>query len=179
MLVLGLVSTASATLKELYVASGATLGTAPDESAYVDADDTIDMMTCTYLWIGIRNHDAGTEDDAGMETMWLGFDDTSNGEWTTNYTMQYMTDHPSEWNNVLYTQYNAWWCNLAAVSTYLVPVGIMDAKEFHCTAVSDVTVTLLDEAGENVYDSFVIHQIPEPMTLALLGLGGLLLRRRK
>ena len=25
----------------------------------------------------------------------------------------------------------------------------------------------------------VIHEVPEPMTMALLGLGGLLLRRRK
>ena len=30
-----------------------------------------------------------------------------------------------------------------------------------------------------VLDTVVIHQVPEPMTIALLGLGGLLLRRRR
>jgi hypothetical protein len=30
-----------------------------------------------------------------------------------------------------------------------------------------------------IEDTLTIHQIPEPTTIALLGLGGLLLRRRK
>jgi len=37
---------------------------------------------------------------------------------------------------------------------------------------------VVDDAGA-VMDSQIIHQIPEPITLALLGLGGLFLRRRK
>ena len=48
---------------------------------------------------------------------------------------------------------------------------------FHCDGEGDVTLYLVDNNGE-VADSQVIHQIPEPMTLALLGLGGLLLRRK-
>ena len=47
-----------------------------------------------------------------------------------------------------------------------------------CEGLGDVTVTLMDETFA-VLDTAVIHQIPEPMTLALLGLGGLFLRRRK
>jgi hypothetical protein len=40
-------------------------------------------------------------------------------------------------------------------------------------------IMLLDENGAMI-DTILIHQIiPEPMTIALLGLGGLLLRRRK
>ena len=48
-----------------------------------------------------------------------------------------------------------------------------------CEGIGDVMVTLTNE-NFAVLDTAVIHQIvPEPMTLALLGLGGLFLRRRK
>ena len=36
-----------------------------------------------------------------------------------------------------------------------------------------------DFGTSELVDAVVIHQIPEPATIALLGLGGLLLRRRK
>ena len=49
---------------------------------------------------------------------------------------------------------------------------------FHCDGLGDVTLTLMDPAF-TVYDVQVIHNIPEPMTIALLGLGGLFLRRRR
>lgn len=42
---------------------------------------------------------------------------------------------------------------------------------FHCDGPGDVTIVLVDENGM-IVDSQVIHQ-PEPMTLGLLGLGGL------
>ena len=42
----------------------------------------------------------------------------------------------------------------------------------------DLTVQLWD-AGFNVIDSYTLEGIPEPATMLLLGLGGLLLRRRK
>ena len=53
---------------------------------------------------------------------------------------------------------------------------------FHCEGVGDATVQLWlspDFATYSMVDTAVISQIPEPMTMALLGLGGLLLRRRK
>jgi hypothetical protein len=54
---------------------------------------------------------------------------------------------------------------------------------FHCrTAPSDAVIYLYDAAvgeGAVVLDTIIVHQIPEPATIALLGLGGLLLRRRK
>lgn len=68
-----------------------------------------------------------------------------------------------------------------------IPVNqkIFDEILFTCLlAPNDVTIVLGivngdgEYTGEN-YDSIVIHQIPEPATIALLGLGGLLLRRRK
>jgi hypothetical protein len=50
---------------------------------------------------------------------------------------------------------------------------------FHCTGPVDVTIALANEDLTGVYDTLLIHQIPEPMTLGLLGLGAMFLRRRK
>lgn len=69
------------------------------------------------------------------------------------------------------------------------PAVLIDNILLHCTEPTDVVLDLiaLDGTtingevvqGGTVLDSLIIHQIPEPMTLTLLGLGGLLLRRRK
>jgi hypothetical protein len=59
----------------------------------------------------------------------------------------------------------------------LGPGVMVDGIIFHCEHPSDVTIGLWNIDGE-LMDMQVIHQ-PEPMTIVLLGLGGLLLRRRK
>jgi len=57
-------------------------------------------------------------------------------------------------------------------------VGILaDDISFHCNGIGDVKIAITDDDG-NVLDTQVIHQVPEPITIALLGLGGLFLRRR-
>ena len=55
---------------------------------------------------------------------------------------------------------------------------VADGVIFHCDGPEDVVLTLIDLDTGEIYDTQVIHQ-PEPMTMALLGLGGLFLRRRK
>ena len=60
------------------------------------------------------------------------------------------------------------------------PNGLLiDGLIFHCLGEGDVILTLIDAADVSVLDVVRIHQVPEPMTLSLLGLGGLFLRRRK
>jgi hypothetical protein len=62
-------------------------------------------------------------------------------------------------------------------------VGAIFLVDFHCLSPNNVlTIQLYDSRvgdGMVVVDSLTIHQIPEPMTMALLGLGGLFLKRRK
>ncbi|MBN1787714.1 MAG: PEP-CTERM sorting domain-containing protein [Sedimentisphaerales bacterium] len=65
-----------------------------------------------------------------------------------------------------------------------LPLGIVI---FHCDGEGDVLIDMMDiytmDMDWNqvipVYTGMVIHQIPEPATMALLAFGGLLLRRKK
>ena len=58
---------------------------------------------------------------------------------------------------------------------------LFDYRVFHCDGPEDVVLTLIDGSEGNfgyVYSTAYLHQ-PEPITIALLGLGGLFLRRRR
>lgn len=50
---------------------------------------------------------------------------------------------------------------------------LIDDIIFHCDGLGGVTLTLIGDDFVTVYDRQVIQQIPEPMTLFLLGVGGL------
>ena len=73
--------------------------------------------------------------------------------------------------------------NIADVGPLLNGLQI-DEILFHCEGLNDAVIELWmsPNYGAGTYrleDSVTINQIPEPMTMALLGFGALLLRRRK
>jgi hypothetical protein len=71
------------------------------------------------------------------------------------------------------------------------PAVLVNNVLLHCEEDTDVVLALVVKDGVgtvvdgqqlttgDILDSILIHQIPEPMTMVLLGLGGLFLRRRK
>lgn len=76
--------------------------------------------------------------------------------------------------------------DLVAIGTFRTSASpitgtIVNTILFHCESEFDGVINLYetDWVTPTLIDSVVIHQIPEPATIALLGLGGLLLRRRK
>jgi hypothetical protein len=81
-----------------------------------------------------------------------------------------------------------------AANTTVIPVEagttLADLIDFHCLGCPpggpvpcDIVISLYDAPDgappTTLFDSVVIHQTPEPASMLLLGLGGLLLRRRK
>lgn len=89
---------------------------------------------------------------------------------------------------------------IPAVAANSYPI-LMQGLLFHCNEPTDLTISLLAagagitrleyDANKNVIgqtviyapgtvlDTIMVHQIPEPMTMSLLGLGGLALLRRR
>ena len=57
--------------------------------------------------------------------------------------------------------------------------GVQWEVHFSCKAQGDATINLLTGDEVSIIDSITFHQVPEPMTIALLGIGGLLLHRRR
>lgn len=70
------------------------------------------------------------------------------------------------------------------------PLDLMDGLVIHCLEATDVVLTVTNTSDNTTINgevipagtlmhTLVIHQIPEPATIALLGLGGLLMLRRQ
>jgi copper(I)-binding protein len=67
-----------------------------------------------------------------------------------------------------------------AITSPTVQGMLVRSVFFHCDGPGDATIALVDDDGQ-IVDSQVVHQIPEPATMMLLGLGGVLaaIRRKR
>ena len=163
MLVLGMASMVNAALLQLSI-DGEIDGTenvteitiAPSDTILVDVQST-DGLPDNY-WLGITS--------LGGSGEWLG-------------SNLYAPPAPST-HVVTDGGYGADWFKVAMSSPVTdSEIGTWFDAIFHCTGEGDVSIDLYDASGNTVIDTILVHQTPEPMTIALLGLGGLLLRRRK
>ena len=182
MLVLGLASTASAAL---------TLQIATDPSVssdYSEEGSEYTLGVCENIWIGIYNDTQGQAGDPRQFGAYVGFDETTAGEWYEGETPNSaIYDPPVPFTptegNIYYGVtfgFDVWYSSIkVADAEKFVGVGVTSGFEFHCLDEVDVVITLLDEDYTTVLDTITIHQIPEPATIALLGLGGLFLRWRR
>jgi hypothetical protein len=77
------------------------------------------------------------------------------------------------------------WGKIFNAEPEAIPVGtvLADRIIFHCVCLGDAVISLWQANGDsvpvNLFDRVIIHQIPEPATMALLGLGAILLLNRR
>ena len=180
MLVLGMASLASALPTSLQISVGGVMEPT-NSDIYLLPTETIviDIWTTTEIYSG-----------GGLEGYFsLGVDPTYGS--FTGGTSQY----PTETGTVYYSGNGAAYLPSTEAGDFgtigsMQPSGsgmtgvIFDMIIFHCEAEGDAVINLYSvDFGATPYysliDTVTIHQIPEPMTVLLLGLGGLFLRRRK
>ena len=177
MLVLGMVSLANAAITDL------SMSTTYDGSVLEAGDTfTIDIYVSSMYMFGLQNHNmALIVSDASAGSI-------SGGTAAAAVGAQ---DFIQIWDDML----SPGWAEDAGVAMvfavvdgmYMQNTVVFDDIMFECLGKSDVTISwvtgVLDASDQYVVGEVLaelqVAQIPEPMTLALLGLGGLFLRRRK
>lgn len=178
MLVLGMASMANAAL---------TIMASPDgqPGTFVEVISSEILLAPTEtIWLAVEE----TEALPGGYAAWLGIpeDQMAKGEWTGNNAL---FSPPAQGDATWYTYaggtpyygFSYWTLTNTIAGVDLNTPGIAGAVEFHCLDLGPVDITYgYDGPLTPGHQILTIHQIPEPMTMALLGLGGLgLIRRRR
>jgi hypothetical protein len=179
MLVLGMASFASASLNVAISVNGSTTG--PDEITLQVSDTiTIDI------------YDAGGVPPYGQRNYgaYLDFQFPSMGCYAlSNPRLGPAAGDMASWSFATYAppaDYDEYTVSRSFTPQAVGdPAGAIFLVDFHCETPDNIVYVYLYHTliggGSQVIDTLTIHQvpIPEPMTVTLLGLGGLLLRRRK
>jgi hypothetical protein len=160
-----LAAISNAAILELSV-NGVTNGDGVDQAITLNPSDTV--MIDVYL--------SGDEDTAPW-TFYVEYDGPISPE-----GLGTIYSPPAVESTVSYYTYYDW------TTIYFSPTGstAVDPEigkwwetSFHCDGPGAASIVLWDSTGYVVLDTVTVTQLPEPMTIALLGLGGLFLRRRK
>jgi hypothetical protein len=182
-------------------------GYVPVQADYRDATD-VTLVPCEYLWVGVYNWKQGTVADSRKDNFMLGtVEPTPDTSWTGSYKMYAGVAgnngndglHPGLGEPLVdscpvneYYGVNDFGGGLVLDTWYLqlteaLPnagtfndIGVLDAKQLHCDQAFSIDVVgIYNPTTLARLDKVTIHQVPEPATLVLLGLGGFFLHRRK
>jgi hypothetical protein len=152
---------------------------APSEELVLGIDGVLAEPAGAY-WIVAVNVAVGTVNgDAATTVGGLSRVNVGDYAYNTNYLLYYAGLASDFYGNSALSAVSGGLGDLGALSGMVV-----DGIVFHCEALGDAVVQLYTSAtgGAGTWeleDSVVIHQVPEPATMALLGLGALVLRRKK
>ncbi|MFA5291397.1 MAG: PEP-CTERM sorting domain-containing protein [Phycisphaerae bacterium] len=151
------------------------LQTSASGTDFSDPGAAIDLMPSDTIWIGIYQ-----DIQLNANTM-IFITAPAPGSWTGQsvvFTPPALSGVPGWTYYGVIEGMDAWNGDFGLPGTEQGGPGLFGAVQFHCDAPGDVFITLTDE-NLNQMDTLVIHQIPEPATMVLLGLGGLFFRKKK
>lgn len=122
--------------------------------------------------IGIQNDQGADQYNAALML-------TGMGEWTGEAILNRPLPQAEGWQDFGVIEgfghvYFAWFAQPVVDK---LPAGILGELGYKCIGEGDAFIALTNDNLEPLA-MLTIHQIPEPMTLTLLGLGALVLRRR-
>jgi len=141
------------------------------------APDETTIATSTIVTIDV------TSDDTMPYVTYLWMSTPATGEWVSGVTIspEAGDDAVAEYDPYGYGEWRLTAADFPeSGETEFVLPGTHFEIDFHCLAVGDALIELYADDFSTVLDTITIHQVvPEPITIGLLGLGGLLLRRRK
>jgi hypothetical protein len=124
------------------------------------------------VMIGIQNDQGADQYNAALILSGV-------GSWTGDHKLNKSIGNADGWQYIGPTEGigDVWFAWFAQPVTDKLPAGIIGEVGYKCGGKGDAVIALTDDALNQI-GQLTIRQVPEPMTLSLLGLGALVLRRR-